>query len=127
MERARHAVARIGSVILFGILTVVAVVVMFHIARADKSLAIDSHNEIYPESKEFARGQEPVPVGERRRRGTLTQAHGRGGRSVVGRAATMQIRTLERDSTAALRLTRPPTAGGAERRESQPTGSGFRD
>ena len=34
---------------------------MFHIARADKSLAIDFHNEIYPESKELLAGRNPFP------------------------------------------------------------------
>ena len=55
-----------GRSILFGVLPIVAVVVMFHIARGDNSLAIDFHNEIYPEAKELLAGTNPFPSAERR-------------------------------------------------------------
>ena len=60
MER-RAAAIRIVSLLCFGILPVLAIVFMFRIAWYDGSLAIDFHNEIYPESKELLAGNDPFP------------------------------------------------------------------
>ena len=66
MHDRAAAVGRFASIVLLGIFPIVAVIVMFQIGWSSDSLAIDFHNEIYPEAKVLLAGNNPFP-GPRRR------------------------------------------------------------
>ena len=55
------AVGRVASIVFLGIVPIVAVIVMFQIGWSSDSLAIDFHNEIYPEAKLILDGTNPFP------------------------------------------------------------------
>ena len=57
----RAAAVKIVPVLALIVIPVIAYVVMFDIAWRTDTLAIDFHNEIYPEAKELLRGQDPFP------------------------------------------------------------------
>lgn len=57
----RAAAVRIGSVLAFAVAPAAAIVAMFVVAWGSDTLAIDFHNEIYPEAKELLAGENPFP------------------------------------------------------------------
>ncbi len=58
----RTAAARILPPFALIVLPVIAYVTMFWVAYGDGSLAIDFHNEIYPEAQELVKGHDPFPA-----------------------------------------------------------------
>lgn len=58
----RKAIIRVVPLLALGVLPLIAYVVMFSIARGNGSLAVDFHNEIYPEAQELLRGDNPFPT-----------------------------------------------------------------
>jgi hypothetical protein len=61
MHDRAAAVGRVASIVFLGIVPIVAVVVMFQVGWSSDSLAIDFHNEIYPEAKLLLHGTNPFP------------------------------------------------------------------
>ena len=57
----RAALTRVASIVFLGIVPIVAVIVMFQVGWSSDSLAIDFHNEIYPEAKLLLHGTNPFP------------------------------------------------------------------
>ena len=61
MHDRAAAVGRVASIVFLGIVPVVAVIVMLQIGWSSDSLAIDFHNEIYPEAQQLLHGTNPFP------------------------------------------------------------------
>ena len=59
--RSGAAVGRVASIVFLGVVPVVAVIFMFQIGWSSDSLAVDFHNEIYPEAKQLLDGTNPFP------------------------------------------------------------------
>lgn len=57
----RQALGRVVPVLVFAVLPVAVVVTMLAVAVADDSLAVDFHNELYPEAKLLLDGVNPFP------------------------------------------------------------------
>ncbi len=57
----RVAAVKITSVLAFAVAPSIAIVIMFVVAWGSDTLAIDFHNEIYPEAKELLAGENPFP------------------------------------------------------------------
>src|SRR6188768_734325 len=55
------ALRRIGTIVLFGVLPVAALVTMLAVGLSDDSLSADFHHEIYPQAKEMLGGHNPYP------------------------------------------------------------------
>ena len=61
----RAALIRVASIVFLGIVPIVAVIFMFQIGWSSDSLAVDFHNEIYPEAKQLLarqRTRSPAPT-----------------------------------------------------------------
>jgi hypothetical protein len=56
------AAGRVAPIVLFAALPVVVVITMFAIAIRSGPLALDFHNELYPEAKEILAGKNPFPA-----------------------------------------------------------------
>ncbi|HEY9457255.1 MAG TPA: glycosyltransferase 87 family protein, partial [Gaiella sp.] len=54
-------VRRIGTIVLFGVLPVAALVTMLAVGISDDSLSADFHHEIYPQATQMLDGLDPYP------------------------------------------------------------------
>jgi hypothetical protein len=57
----RDGLKRIGTIVVFGVLPVAALVTMLAVGLSDDSLSADFHHEIYPQAKAMLEGLNPYP------------------------------------------------------------------